>query len=602
MKRNLFLLAFLMIAVMLSSCVKDDPAPQPEPPPPPPPGDPVLVHYWHFNNLPNITFTEPIESDFSQFGLTASMDYPGTGEGTWDIRTHRPADPVSNFNLRMGQGPDQGAVIRLRNPANTRELLITAPSNGYEKLVVTFAATRSENGAKQQEFYFSADGGSSWTLVGEAYYIPSLPENEGYVEKVIDLSEYAQLNDNASTMFKILFVGEGSDNASGNNRFDNFSIDGVPLASGDPAKLAISSVNDGDPVFANEPFSLLIYSLDADNSPASVANNLTVNLSLESGTGNLGGTLSGVIASGENSVLITGITYNAAGTGIKIKAEAQGLTASISEAFDVALVTYNLQLSLNLPEAGTLTGDGVFVEGEEVTIGAVANEGFMFINWTRDGEEFSAEASHTFTMPAENLSLVANFEAVAPGLPMLVYYWHFNNQNDPTLPIVADFAADGLSAFISYPGTGDGYLDYRTVRPQDPASNLNLRMGQEPDQGAVLRVRNPAEGRVFLIEAPSTGYTDIVVAFAITRSSELAGEQQFYYSPDAGNTWVAVGDVFAAQVVPAWDLITIDLSGYNEVNNNPNLQLKIEYSGDAIGGDSGNNRYDNITIDGIPVQ
>ncbi|HHN47784.1 MAG TPA: hypothetical protein ENN08_02430, partial [Bacteroidales bacterium] len=377
MKKNYFILAFLMIAVVFSSCVKDEPAPQPEPPPPPPPGEPVLVHYWHFNNLPDIAFTEPIESDFSQFGLTASMDYPGTGEGYWDIRTHRPADPVSNFNLRMGQGPDQGAVLRLRNPANTREFLITAPSTGYENLVVTFAATRTENGAKEQEFYFSANGGSDWTKVGEAYYIPSLPEGEGYLEKVIDLTEYAQLNDNANTMFRILFVGEGSDNTSGNNRIDNFSIDGVPLASGDPAKLAISSVNDGNPVFANEPFSLLIYSLDADNSPAAVTTNVTVNLSLESGTGNLGGTLSGVIASGENSVMITGITYDAAGTGIKIKAEAQGLTAAISDAFDVALITYNLQLSANMPDAGTLTGDGEYAEGEEVTIAATANEGFI---------------------------------------------------------------------------------------------------------------------------------------------------------------------------------------------------------------------------------
>jgi hypothetical protein len=189
-----------------------------------------------------------------------------------------------------------------------------------------------------------------------------------------------------------------------------------------------------------------------------------------------------------------------------------------------------------------------------------------------------------------------------PSELMLLHYWHFNDQKEPTLPIESDFSINGLIAAISYPGTGEGYMDYRTVRPQDPASNLNLRMGQEPDQGAVLRVRNPAEGRMLLIEAPSSGFKDLVVMFAITRSSDLAGEQQFYYSADGGNAWMVVGDIFVAQDIPDWNLMTIDLSGVAEVNDNPNLQFKIEYSGDAIGGTSGNNRYDNFTVDGKPVR
>jgi hypothetical protein len=191
---------------------------------------------------------------------------------------------------------------------------------------------------------------------------------------------------------------------------------------------------------------------------------------------------------------------------------------------------------------------------------------------------------------------------VPPSEKALIHYWHFNDQKEPSLPIESDFSINELSAAISYPGTGAGFMDYRTVRPQDPASNLNLRMGQEPDQGAVLRVRNPAEGRVLLVEAPSTGFEDLVVMFAITRSSDLAGEQQFFYSADNGNTWVTLGDIIAAPVVPDWDLITIDLSGYHEVNDNAGLQLKIEYSGEAIGGNSGNNRYDNFSVDGKPVR
>ncbi|NLK50568.1 MAG: hypothetical protein GX294_07955, partial [Candidatus Cloacimonetes bacterium] len=84
-----------------------------------------IIHYWHFNSLPSGTLTE-VESDYSAVG-TALITYPGSGAGYLDTRTHRAADPVSNLNLLMDQEPDQGAVLRVRNPSNTRELIVSAP-------------------------------------------------------------------------------------------------------------------------------------------------------------------------------------------------------------------------------------------------------------------------------------------------------------------------------------------------------------------------------------------------------------------------------------------------------------------------------------------
>ncbi|MCH5244640.1 MAG: hypothetical protein J1F29_07070, partial [Lentimicrobiaceae bacterium] len=48
-------------------------------------------------------------------------------------------------------------------------------------------------------------------------------------------------------------------------------------------------------------------------------------------------------------------------------------------------------------------------KGTKVTVTATANEGYRFINWTKDGAEFSKDAVYTFAV-TENLNLIANFE------------------------------------------------------------------------------------------------------------------------------------------------------------------------------------------------
>jgi hypothetical protein len=71
---------------------------------------------------------------------------------------------------------------------------------------------------------------------------------------------------------------------------------------------------------------------------------------------------------------------------------------------------YNVVLS-GLPIAGgTITGAGEFTEGEMVTISATPNTGWAFVNWTDNlSAVFATTAEYTFTMPAANVELTANF-------------------------------------------------------------------------------------------------------------------------------------------------------------------------------------------------
>jgi hypothetical protein len=76
--------------------------------------------------------------------------------------------------------------------------------------------------------------------------------------------------------------------------------------------------------------------------------------------------------------------------------------------------TYTVTLAVNPAGAGVVTGAGSFAVGESVTVTATPNEGFMFDNWsTTTGTEVSTNSTYTFTMPASNVSLVANFEAIS---------------------------------------------------------------------------------------------------------------------------------------------------------------------------------------------
>lgn len=183
-----------------------------------------LIHYWHFNNLPSGAL-ESIESDFS-VGEKGSISYPGSGAGYMDSRSHRPQDPVSNLNLQMDVLPDQGAVLRVRNPADTRACIIQCPSTAFENLSLAFATCRTGNGAQNQVLYYSANAGESWELL-RSYPVYELPDWE---LQSFDLSDISELNNNAELCFKILFTGDAAANSAGNNRFDNLSLFGTAIA------------------------------------------------------------------------------------------------------------------------------------------------------------------------------------------------------------------------------------------------------------------------------------------------------------------------------------------------------------------------------------
>ncbi|TVQ07285.1 MAG: DUF4623 domain-containing protein [Bacteroidetes bacterium] len=72
---------------------------------------------------------------------------------------------------------------------------------------------------------------------------------------------------------------------------------------------------------------------------------------------------------------------------------------------------FELTLVVDPANAGTVTGAGLYEEDEQVALTAVAETGFLFVNWTDANDDVvSTTADFTYTMPAMNVVLTANFE------------------------------------------------------------------------------------------------------------------------------------------------------------------------------------------------
>lgn len=177
----------------------------------------------------------------------------------------------------------------------------------------------------------------------------------------------------------------------------------------------------------------------------------------------------------------------------------------------------------------------------------------------------------------------------------LIYYWNFNSLSGVIDEVSPDFSLITSDAKISYPGDGDGYMD-----SFNPGYTINARNSEIDGNG--LRVRNPSNTRSLVFDLPTTGYKKIILQYATARTSSGATLQNFSYSVNGITyTTVSLPDVsFSPNPDPASDLVTLDFSTIPGVDNNPNFKIKIDFGGDGAAGTSGNNRFDNVTLEGIP--
>lgn len=98
--------------------------------------------------------------------------------------------------------------------------------------------------------------------------------------------------------------------------------------------------------------------------------------------------------------------------GSQVSTEAEYSFAVASDRNMVAHFTsqeFTITATAEPEEGGTVDGSGGYNNGDECTLTATANEGYTFINWTKDGTVVSTNPVYTFTV-TETATYLANFQ------------------------------------------------------------------------------------------------------------------------------------------------------------------------------------------------
>lgn len=204
MPKNCTKILFLLTLVMITSCSWGQ----------------TLVHYWNFNNNASVsTITTPTQTvggatlNAIAGGISAIDFAGGTGQNF----------NVLNLNARNSDG--SGTHLRFNDPIGGA-LEFDLPTTGYENIIVKFATRRSSSGAGTQSWSYSLDGTNyiAFTTV--------IPSNGNPALATLDFTAIAAANNNANFKLKVEF-SQGTGGTVGNNRFDNFTLEGNAVSGGD---------------------------------------------------------------------------------------------------------------------------------------------------------------------------------------------------------------------------------------------------------------------------------------------------------------------------------------------------------------------------------
>ncbi|WP_396143712.1 choice-of-anchor I family protein [Flavobacterium sp.] len=180
----------------------------------------TLLHYWNFNNNASVaSITSPAQT----LGGAALNAIPG-GSSTINFASGT-GQNFNVLNLNAQNSDVSGTHLRFDNPIGGA-LEFALPTSGYENIIVKFATRRSNNGAGSQTWSYSIDG-TTYTL-----FTTVLPNNGDPALVTLDFSSTAGVTNNPNFKLKVEFT-QGSGGIEGNNRFDNFTVQGTTAGGGD---------------------------------------------------------------------------------------------------------------------------------------------------------------------------------------------------------------------------------------------------------------------------------------------------------------------------------------------------------------------------------
>ena len=179
-------------------------------------------------------------------------------------------------------------------------------------------------------------------------------------------------------------------------------------------KLVVTSVSSAT---YGSTFSVTVEAQDGGGTPRNVTASTAVTLSLSTGTGSLGGTVTGTMIAGTNSVTITGATYSKAETGVQLTAtrtSGDTLSAGVSASFNVSPRAITVTADAKNKSYGdvdpTLTSQvtsGSLVSGDSVTGALTRDSGENVGTYAITQGTLTAGSNYDLTYVGANLTIDA---------------------------------------------------------------------------------------------------------------------------------------------------------------------------------------------------
>lgn len=249
---------------------------------------------------------------------------------------------------------------------------------------------------------------------------------------------------------------------------------------------------------------------------------------------------------------------------------------------------------------------------------------YVWPNWYI-GDTYEDEVTWMRQWAVDRLSWMDGQLGLPPAIAdtTLLYFWYFGTSLPNDTPLGSVDASYSLteggqiefkSALAGYPFTSS-HANWRKASMERRNSPTDLNYRPEGNNGLDyngasmrgLQIKQPFKGdggdNTLIFHVPSVGYKNLILSFAV-KDEGAADSILVDYSVSSENSeWLTHGLVKTAfPLSSVYQVCTISLPTIPETSDNPNLKLRLRFSGSDMTADNGDRvTFNNISLDGIPM-
>jgi hypothetical protein len=278
----------------------------------------------------------------ARYTQTKAVTIPGLAEGRYYLILRTDAeDDVHEIN----EANNERSIPLAITGADLVPTALTAPASatGGKKISVSWAVENHGDGLAAGPWVDKVLISSSPTCCASASEVGSWRRPTALAAHKSYAQTKSVLVPNLPTgIYYLIFWADADRQVPEANDENNWRASRIAVTTAGPipgpTSLAVASVNGGDDPTAGTGFAVVVQTRDTAGIRRNVANPTAVALRLVSGTGALGGALTGTIPAGASEVALSGATYTKAESGVTLAAHrtaGDALADGKSEAFAV---------------------------------------------------------------------------------------------------------------------------------------------------------------------------------------------------------------------------------------------------------------------------